>query len=143
MKKYLKLILLLSITLIIKSSFAQISFSTYSLQAIGISTDNDKKISGELKAFLNRESEDIILEPTIFYNFKQHDYHQISVGIGFSARPFAEIDGVNGLTIPVQLEISPIEKVKNFSVLMELTPQVGDNFSSEIRTLWGIRYTFR
>ena len=143
MKNYLRFIFLLTVTLTIKSSFGQVSLSTYSFQAIGISTDNDKKISGELKAFLNRYSEDIILEPTIMYNFKQRDYHQFSIGLGFSACPFREIDGANGLTIPLQLEISPIENVKNFSVLMELTPQIGDSFSSDIRTLWGIRYRFK
>jgi len=143
MKNYLKLILLLTFTFAIKSSFGQVTLSTYSLQAIGISTDNDKKISGELKAFLNRDSEDILLEPNILYNFKQHDYHQFSIGLGFSVSPFREIDGVNGLTVPFQLEISPIENVKNFSVLMECTPQIGDGFSADIRTLWGIRYAFR
>ena len=143
MTNYLRFIFLFIITLTIKSSFGQVSLSTYSLEAVGISTNNDNKISGELKAFLNRDSEDIILEPAMMYNFKQHDYHQFSIGLGFSACPFREIDGVNGLTIPLQLEISPIEKVKNFSVLMECTPQIGDGFSTDIRTLWGIRYAFK
>ncbi len=143
MKKFQILFLLITAILAVNSTFGQVTFSAYSLQAIGISTDNDKKLSGELKAFLNREFKDIILEPAIMYNFRQHDYHQISVGIGFSAFPFAEIDGANGITVPVQLEISPIENVSNFSILMEFTPQIGGGFSSDIRTLWGIRYAFR
>ena len=143
MKNHLKLFLLFFIILSVNKTFGQVSVSTYSIHAIGISTDNDKKISGELKAFLNRESENIIFEPTIMYNFRQQEYHQISIGIGFSAYPFTEIDGANGITIPVQLEISPIEKVKNLSILMEIAPQIGAGFSSPVRTLWGVRYAFR
>jgi len=141
LKNTIKTLLLLFSISSFNSSFSQVSLSTYSIYAVGISTDNNKKISGELKMFLNTAYEDIGLEPTVFYNFPQKDFYQFSLGLGINISPFDDVDAVNVLTVPFQLEVTPLSKNKNLSILTEISPQIGDG--AGIRLLWGIRYTFR
>lgn len=137
----IKVMLLTFFFLSSTSLFSQIAISTYSIYSAGISTDNNKKISGELKMFLNTAYEDIGLEPTVFYNFPQKDFYQFSLGLGAYISAFEDADPLKVLTFPFQLEINPSVKVKNLSVLTEIAPQIGED--SGIRLLWGIRYTFR
>ncbi len=141
MKHVIKVILLFTLLIITKETSAQIAATTYSVYSIGLSTDNNNKISGELKLFLNKEYADLVFEPTVFYNFPQKDFYQLSMGLGINLSPFDEVDVANVVTLPLQLEITPFEKIKNLSVLTEVAPEFGDN--SGVRLLWGIRYTFR
>lgn len=141
MKNQLKFVFLIFLLFFIKFSFAQLTVSFYSFGGLSISTDNNKMISVELKTFLNRSFEDLMFEHTIMYNFEQKEFHQISIGLGLNSQPFGGFDFFNGITIPIQLEISPFEKMKNISFLIECTPQIGEFYSSA-RALWGIRYKF-
>jgi hypothetical protein len=140
-KATLKMIPVLLFFLSSQNIFSQVAVSNYSIYSAGISTDNNKKISGELKLFLNTEYEDIGLEPTVFFNFPQKEFYQFSIGLGVNTSAFEDSDIVNVITVPFQLEVNPLTDVKNLSILTELAPQIGEN--AGVRLLWGIRYTFR
>jgi hypothetical protein len=43
--------------------------TSYSIYALGINTNQNKTISGELKTFANRSFEDLLLEIDGFYNY--------------------------------------------------------------------------
>lgn len=82
------------------------------------------------------------MEIDVFYNFKPGAYHRFSVGLGLNALPFGEFDQIQALTIPAQIEIYPLQDFKKLSLLFELTPEFVVEGDINIRSLWGIRYTF-
>jgi len=43
--------------------------TSYSIYALGINTNQNKMISGELKTFANRAIDDLLMEIDVFYNF--------------------------------------------------------------------------
>jgi hypothetical protein len=128
------------------SAYTQINVTSYSVYSLGIGTSKDKKISGELKSFLNSHLYDLSFEADVMYNFNAQDYHRFSIGLGVNFSPFTggedELEG-NAITMPCQLEIFPLQNFKRLSFVMELTPHwlVGDEWA--FRYLWGIRYTFK
>lgn len=82
------------------------------------------------------------MEIDVFYNFKPSTYHRLSIGLGLNASPFRGFDQINALTIPAQLEIYPIQDFKKLSLLFELAPEIYVESDLNLRSLWGIRYTF-
>jgi hypothetical protein len=116
--------------------------TSYSIYAIGLNTSQNNRISGEIKTFANRAIEDLDLEVNCFYNFKSRQYHRFSIGLGVNFVPFKDFDRVYALTVPVSLEIFPLQDFKKISLLFELTPEILPEDGVNLRTLWGIRYTF-
>lgn len=123
-------------------SFSQMGVTSYSIYALGINTSQNNMISGELKTFANRAIDDLLMEIDFFYNFKPRTYHRFSVGLGLNAGPFREFDHIHAITIPAQIEIYPLQDFKKLSFLFELTPEIFVEDDLNIRSLWGIRYTF-
>jgi hypothetical protein len=116
--------------------------TSYSIYAIGFNTSQNKRISGEIKTFANRSIDDIDLEVNCFFNFKPRQYHRFSIGFGLNILPFKEFDRVYALTIPTSIEIYPLQDFKKISILFELTPEILPEDGVNLRSLWGIRYTF-
>lgn len=141
MKNFKFLILFVLSTLSIES-FAQIGVTSYYIYSLGINTSQNKRISGEIKTFANRPFEDISVEVDGFYNFKPRPYHRFSIGLGVNVTPFLGYDQFYALTIPVSLEIYPLQNFKKLSLLFELTPEILAEDGVNLRNLWGIRYTF-
>ena len=138
----LKFFILLVLSFLSMESFSQIGVTSYSIYAIGINTSQNKRISGEIKTFANRPVEDISIEIDGFYNFKPRPYHRFSIGLGINVTPFLGYDQFYALTIPVSLEIYPLQDFKKLSLLFELTPEILTEDGVNLRHLWGIRYTF-
>jgi len=124
------------------NSYSQIGVTSYSIYALGVNTIQNKMISGELKTFANRTIDDLLMEIDLFYNFKPKTYHRFSVGLGLNAGPFREFDHINAFTIPAQIEIYPLQDFKKLSLLFELATEIVVESDINIRSLWGIRYTF-
>lgn len=144
MLKRLIIIVNIIVLFLTGNMFSQLSFTSYSVYAVGVSTGSDKKVTGELKAFFNRNMSDAIFELSGRYNFEKKDYHRFSAGLGISMVPFTEIDIFHSLSLPVQLEIYPLQNFKQLSLVVELAPLWVLEWDREIemRHLWGIRYVF-
>ena len=138
----LKFLILIVLSTLSIDSFSQIGVTSYSIYALGINTSQQKRISGEIKAFANRPIGDILIEIDGFYNFKPRPYHRFSIGLGVNVAPFKEFDQFYALTIPVSIEIYPLQDFKKLSLLFELAPEVLAEDGVNLRSLWGIRYSF-
>lgn len=135
-RNLLSVIILLTVSL---NTFSQIGVTSYSIYSLGLNTSKDRKISGELKLFLNHTGvDDSFAELSAMYNFKPHTYHQFSIGLGVGGLGDGYL--INSFTLPIQLEIYPLQSFKRFSVVFEVTPTYSDEF--HIRQLWGIKYSF-
>lgn len=124
----------------------------YNFRTIGINTSQQKAVSAELKVSGNTPFDFTTLELNAFYNFKEHTYHQFSLGLGLIASPFLETDNLPlGLRVPLQLSLFPLQEHKQFVMIFELAPLFdlsedspsGFNFSDSLQAAWGIRYYFR
>ena len=140
--KKMKFLILFACTFLSIEAFAQIGVTSYFFNSIGVNTSTSKRISGELKVFANRPFEDLKLEVDGFYNFKPSPYHRFSVGLGVNVVPFLGYDQFYAFTIPVSLEVYPLQNFKRISLLAELAPEISAPEGSSLRNLWGIRYTF-
>ena len=123
-------------------SYSQMGLTSYSVYALGINTSQNKVISGEMKTFANRNLDDLMFEIDCFYNFKQKTYHRFSIGLGLNTSPFKGDDIVYSINLPAEIEIFPLQDFKKLSLLFELTPEWIDSENINIRSLWGIRYSF-
>jgi hypothetical protein len=123
-------------------SYSQIAVTGYSNYALGLNTSKEKVISFEMKIFTNHYVEDIPIEGNVFYNFKTKEYHRFSIGLGINLSPFSSPDQVNSFVIPIVLEIFPIKDFKKIAIVFELTPELRIEDDVNIRSLFGIRYTF-
>ena len=142
MKRILRPFLLAVLLLIGLNTPAQIGITSYNFSTLAINTSQNRMISGELKTFLNYYSQGIKVEVDLFYNFKAREYHRFSVGVGINGYPFEEGDIIHALTVPLQLEVYPIQDFKRISILYEFTPQIEFEDDFSILHLFGIRYSF-
>ena len=124
------------------SGFSQVKVTSYSIYSLGVSVPIKEKFSTELKVFANRGNlEDTGIELNGIYKFKPGDSHQFSAGLGFGLTPSSGEDAY--FSIPVALEIFPLQSFKRISLVVELAPEI--YFNDEVvnfRHLWGIRYSF-
>jgi hypothetical protein len=142
MKKLLFFSVITVLLTITVNSYSQVGITSYSVYAFGINSSTDKKITAELKAFANRPLDDLLFEAAFLYNFKPASYHRFSAGLGLNAGPFRGFDHIHAITVPVQIEIFPLQDFKKLSLLFELCPEFIVEHDPELRTLWGIRYSF-
>ena len=124
------------------NSYSQLSVTSYSIYSLGINTNQNKRVSGELKTFTNRAFEDLLLEADLFYNFRPSAYHRFSIGAGLNFAPFYGFDILNAFTFPAQLEIYPLQEFRQLSLMFELAPEFYVEGEAHLRSLWGIRYLF-
>jgi hypothetical protein len=140
--KHLKFLILFILSTQSIDSFSQIGITSYSINSVGINTSQNKRISGEIKTFANRPLRDILMEIDGFYNFKPKPYHRFSIGLGVNVAPFKEYDQFYALTIPASIEIYPLQNFKKLSLLFELAPEILPEDGVNLRSLWGVRYSF-
>jgi hypothetical protein len=140
--KRLKLLSMLFMITISSVAYSQFAVTCYSIYALGVNTSQSKKISAELKTYANRKIEDLGFELDGFWNFRSGEYHRFSAGLGVSVTPFDEADQIKALTVPFELEIFPLKEFKKLSLLFELTPEILPEDGMNLRSLWGIRYSF-
>jgi hypothetical protein len=125
------------------SAFSQVGIAAYFADVIGINTSKEKMISGELKARLNSSLYDTAFELSGMYNFKAGNYHRFSVGLGVVFSPFQDKDPYNAISMPLQLEVFPMQNFKHLSFVMEVAPLWTADSEAAFRYLLGIRYTFK
>lgn len=142
MKKFtIGTLLLISTLLFVIKSEAQVHVGVYQggvLSQIGVGTDIDKKIFGEVR-FLAGDVVNYVLgvEALGHYNVRQTDFYNLHVGL---MAGFSQVDE-GRVGIPLGLSFKPIQSHRQFSILMEGTPLVAfSNFT--IRANIGLRYTF-
>lgn len=140
MKKSLVLVVLVLVLFGNNKLNAQISVSSYSIHALGVQTSIGNSLAFELKMFVdpNVYLEEIHVEPTLYYRFRERTYHQFAAGLGFN---FNFNGDLSYLTIPVQLEIFPFQDFKKLSVILELSLMF-PYADPMLRHLLGIRYRF-
>lgn len=119
---------------------AQMSVSSYSIHALGIQTSVGNRLALELKMFVDPDEylEEINIEPTLFYTFRERPYHKFAAGLGFNFNFYGDI---SYLTIPAQLEIFPLQDFKKLSLIIELSLMF-PYADPMLRHLLGIRYRF-
>ncbi|MDR1652866.1 MAG: hypothetical protein LBS01_04340 [Prevotellaceae bacterium] len=141
--KFQKLVVLILCVSLSSFGYSQISITSYSIYALGINTSKDKKITGELKLFLNENVDNLGAEINGFYNFTKHDYHRLSLGLGVGLYPTSAQISDWGIAVPVQLEVYPLQSFKKLSFVVEIAPScLFEDMVFSFRHLWGIRYTF-
>lgn len=103
---------------------------------IGVGTNNEKKIFGELRLFApDRLELDLGLEAIGSYNFSTSEVLNIHGGL------MVGYYGVAAIGIPVGITVKPFQELRNFGFLLEATPQVlGGEFF--LRSNLGLRYRF-
>lgn len=122
--------------------FSQVKVTSYSIYAIGVSNTFNELFSGEIKVFTNQGSlENTSIELSGSYNFQAQEFHRFSVGAGFGLIP--ESGEQAFFSIPLTLEIFPIQSFKQLSFVIEAAPEIYFNDDNlNLRHLWGIRYSF-
>ena len=142
MKKKIFLSLLLCIG-IGANVFSQVSVTAYFGNVLEVNIGKKKMISGDLKVALNNTLFDTSFELSGMYNFEAKDYHRFSVGVGVMLAPFQSGNSYCGISVPLQLEIFPLQNFKRLSFVTEFAPQWTAAYSeAAFRYLAGIRYTF-
>ena len=125
-------------------AYAQVHVGVYNsglFSQIGVGTDNEKKYFGELR-FLATDLLDFPLgvEGMFHRNFKRSDWVNLHAGVMLGVFE----NGGARVGLPLGLTFKPIQEHKNFSILMEATPNVNFDIGMVgFRGNIGLRYTFR
>ncbi|MDR2690743.1 MAG: hypothetical protein LBB73_00325 [Dysgonamonadaceae bacterium] len=122
--------------------FSQVGVTAYFGNVLEVNTSKQKMISGGLKVALNNTLFDTSFELFGMYNLKAADYHRFSMGVGVMLAPFQDRDAYRGISIPVQLEVFPLQNFRRLSFVTEVAPQWTTDSEAAFRYLVGIRYTF-
>ncbi|WP_373495339.1 hypothetical protein [Aquiflexum sp.] len=109
------------------------------LSQIGVGTDVDKKIFGEVR-FLAGDVVNYVLgvEALGHYNVKQTEWYNLHIGLMVG---YTDVDE-GRIGLPLGMDFKPISNHRQFSVLLEGTPLVA-NSDFTLRANIGLRYTFR
>ncbi len=142
MKKFSKIIVLITLSFLSLKSYSQVGASYYidDILSVNAKVFNLGKgdISAEVKIFTKREY--MYSELDVLYRFAASKYHQLGIGLGLKLGLDIEDDSY---LLPIVLEVYPFEKFKRASFLLELTPgMTSEDEEYSIRGLIGIRYTF-
>lgn len=141
--KIIKSFLTILFFLISFCGLSQVKVTSYSIHSLGVTIPLSEKFSSELKVFANRGNlEDTGIELNSTFKFKPSEFHQFSAGLGFGLIPYSGEDAF--FSVPVSLEIFPLQSFKRLSLVVELAPEVYFNDDVvNLRHLWGIRYSFK
>jgi hypothetical protein len=108
---------------------------------LGVGTDIDKKYFGEIRL----HASDLFdfpfgVEGLFHRNFKRTNWYNLHAGLMLGVFEF----GSFRVGLPLGLGFKPIANHRNFSLLLEGTPNLfPDSGSFNIRANIGLRYTFR
>ncbi|MEZ5056930.1 MAG: hypothetical protein R2879_07800 [Saprospiraceae bacterium] len=136
MKTFKTLLFLSFLFLFSKNGFSQLGISSYNFSVLAVGFNYEKPVSAELKLFANLPLELVVLELDAFYNFKPKTWHRFSIGVGINAQEFVPLQ----LVFPLQLEVYPLQNLKNLSLLFELSPGYEFEYEPIVRYMWGFRY---
>lgn len=134
------------------TTYGQRSMTVYSNGVVGISTDQKRRISSELKFFTDRTFGNGfgLLEYDAFINLRKHKYHQVSFGLGLNLQSINR-NIINALEAPLNLRIYPFESnekaqfLSRLSLIIEISPEFYPNYEYfedcwNVRKLIGIRF---
>jgi len=126
-----------------RDACAQLGLTTYAFTAVGLNTSQAKKYYLEGKLFTNVPFDDgIPLEFAIFRRLKHTENYRFSLGAGLNLNPFRGFDIINFFVLPVTFQVTPVQSLKNLSLIAELSPAILPEEGFMLRQLWGFRYTF-
>jgi hypothetical protein len=140
MKK--KLLIVLLITSI--STFSQFKITGYFDAEIGINYTFSDTFQTELRVNDDIGTE-FNTELRLLYKFVSKDDYNLNLGVGASIFPFSSnnIDFLESIFIPLQIEITPFKEVRNFGLVLESAYYFSEvTAASGIRNSIGIRYIF-
>jgi len=127
--------------------YSQVGLTYYNTGIISVNlpvrTLNDNALAAELKVFANRDVKNVSTELDLFYRLKAREYHRFSVGVGFKTDLFTDGGVGNTLLFPIELEVFPLQEFKRLSFLFELAPEIVFDDQVRLRSLIGLRYTFK
>lgn len=117
-------------------TFAQVGVSYHqsNLPFLGVNYEFAEKFLAEVRLGTDAYFEDVSVEGVFTYQFINKEDYEVYAGIG------ARIQNIEGLVIPLGIQIFPFEQ-KKFGAHIELAPIFGES-SNLIRGSWGIRYRF-
>lgn len=104
------------------------------LPFVGLNYEIKERFLPEFRVGIDNFVDELSMELTVSYIFKKNELVNAYAGLG------ARVNGLNGLVVPVGLNIYPFEK-KNFGFQMEVAGLLGEG--ALIRGSWGIRYRFK
>jgi hypothetical protein len=133
-----KLLLFVSLLLCLNSS-GQVGISIYNTKAMGVGFPLNKRLFGEVKAYSNMYIASMRMEGDFCVNLKRTETLNIYAGFGAIIVPYSG-DYVS-FSVPLGLQISPFESLRKLSLVMEIAPEISDEVY--LRSLWGLRYSFR
>ncbi len=137
----MKKILITSILILISFNLkAQVGFSYLHsdvISAVGISTNPDKNIWGELRMGMDINAADFSPEIVGFTNVIKRDDFKMFLGVG------GRLQVLEGIVLPaIGFTFKPIESKPNFALHAEGALIVGD-FGEVLRGSFGFRYFLR
>jgi hypothetical protein len=121
-------------------SQAQVAISYYQsgLSMVGVSTNTNKRIWGELRLGTDLKFEDFSPELVGAFNFKKTETVKLYGGLGIRLNVY------EGVLLPLGIQISPFQDFRNFAFHIEVAPIITlrDEYDSYFRGSVGIRYLF-
>lgn len=122
------------------ATFSQFKISGYFDSEIGVSYQFNSKFQTELRVNDNQFTE-FTTELILLYNIIKKDDYNLNIGFGINTILFREFDPIESLLVPLQLEILPFKKNRNFSFVIETALHFLEQ-DYGIRNTIGIRYIF-
>lgn len=139
MKKINLLLLLIffGITTQTKAQFSASFYNNSEISKVGVAYHFNEKLWTEAKLYSGTSIDNITLDLVLNYNFWRKEIHQMYIGGGVS------VGNINGIVIPLGLQVAPIESLKNLSFHIEFQPLYEIDLDNIfLQGFWGIRYTF-
>jgi hypothetical protein len=140
----MKKILVLFVILSSNSILSQFKITGYFDAEIGLSYKVSDNLQTELRVNDNLGIE-FNSELSLFYTLSFKEDYNINLGVGISTFPFhsKSINFFESYFLPLQIEITPFKKGRNFGIVLESAYHFSDTTdASGIRNSIGIRYIF-
>ena len=115
-----KVILFFAFLFVYSSVSAQfgISYQLSTNDKIGISYDFNPKLWVKLGFYDGVFFENFTVDAAIMYNFVNKEKHNVYIGFG------GIVNFMNGIIVPIGVEVKPIKDTPNFSFLFEALPTI-------------------
>ena len=120
-----------------KAQWSVSYFGNSSNSKVGVGYDFSEKLWAELRIYSDLPLYDITVEGSLNYNFVRRDQYRTYVGLGMV------LNEINGIFLPLGVQVSPFENLRNFSFHIELQIiEVFDYNDTYLNGYWGLRYRF-
>jgi len=144
MKKFISILVFITIQTIL---FSQVAISYFPFQSIlSISTNTEKILFVDYKIETNNFISNLNMEFSPKFNLKRTEWINYYIGAGLSFNPanlYADLPITNGYFIDFGLRAKPFIKIRNFQVVFEISPYINKEFKSgNIRTRIGLAWNF-